>query len=312
MKDKIKKIAKLFFIFLIVCVPFFCATIVNADSGWDSDYDSGGWDSGSDWDSGSSWDSDWDSGSDWDDDYSYSSSSSSDLDFGGVMIMIFIILIIVALSSKKGNNRRHMRGPSVIPSASQYSSTNSQTSSYSDISNDEVKAILPDENLITLKNMAYKSFVDVQNAWSNFEYDKLRELCTDELYNSYVSQLETLKLKNGQNIMSDFAKMDTKIISLKEENGEIVLTVYLYVQFYDYVINSTSGEVTRGNSNIKLSNKYIMTFVKGADSKGNDDKCPSCGAPIDFNTSGECEYCHSTIVKKATKFVLSKKTNVNK
>ena len=29
-----------------------------ADSGWDSDYDSGGsWDSGSDWDSSSSWDS---------------------------------------------------------------------------------------------------------------------------------------------------------------------------------------------------------------------------------------------------------------
>lgn len=172
-----------------------------------------------------------------------------------------------------------------------------------------MKKLLPNEDLKSLKDMAYQNFIAIQNAWMNFEYDKLRELCTDELYNSYVSQLETLKLKNGQNIMSNFTVLDTKIIGANVENGNITLTVYLYVTFFDYVINTNTKEVTRGTKNAKLSNHYLMTFVKSADEE-KDIKCPNCGAKVDINTSGECPYCNSTIVKKASKFVLSKKTKV--
>ena len=56
-----------------------------------------------------------------------------------------------------------------------------------------------------------------------------------------------------------------------------------------------------------------MTFVKGAEEVSSVGKfCPHCGAPIESVTSSECEYCNSTIVTKSTKFVLSKKTNVNR
>ena len=40
---------------------------------------------------------------------------------------------------------------------------------------------------------AFENFIAIQYAWSEFKYKKLRELCTDELYNSYKSQIETLK-----------------------------------------------------------------------------------------------------------------------
>ena len=36
---------------------------------------------------------------------------------------------------------------------------------------------------------AYKIFIDVQTAWMNFDYDKLRELVTDDLYNMYLHYL---------------------------------------------------------------------------------------------------------------------------
>ena len=56
---------------------------------------------------------------------------------------------------------------------------------------------------------------------------------------------------------------------------------------------------------IKCENGHFYDDVKY-------EKCPHCGAPVEFVTSGKCEYCNSTIVKKASKFVLSKKTNVNR
>ena len=41
--------------------------------------------------------------------------------------------------------------------------------------------VMPGNTLSSLKTMAYDNFLKVQKAWMNFEYDKLRELCTDEL-----------------------------------------------------------------------------------------------------------------------------------
>ena len=80
----------------------------------------------------------------------------------------------------------------------------------------------------------------------NFEYDRLRSLCTDELYNSYLSQLDTLKLKHGQNIMHNFECLDTKITNIEEVNNEIVLTVFMCVEFYDYVINTKTNKIISG------------------------------------------------------------------
>jgi len=46
----------------------------------------------------------------------------------------------------------------------------------------------------------------------NLDYEALSKLCTNELYNFYKADLEVLKLKNGQNIMSDF-NLQTIIIN---------------------------------------------------------------------------------------------------
>ena len=301
MIDKIKKYLKFLFIVLAICLPLMLIPVVKADSGWDSDYDSGGsWDS--DWDSGSSWDSDWDSGSSWssDDDWDSDGSSSS----GGMGIIGFLIFVSIFYFVIKAEidriNRRNGYGSNSLGSGSLYQ----------DVTNEKITALLPNETVDSLKIIAYDTFIAVQNAWMDFDYDKLRELCTDELYNSYVSQLKTLKIKYCKNVMKSFVKHDIKITDIKKVNDSISINVYLYVEFYDYVINEKTKSITRGSSNMKISNRYMMTFVKG-DTK-NEDKCPNCGADIKANVSGVCEYCNSTIVKKPNTFVLSKKTNLNK
>ena len=134
-------------------------------------------------------------------------------------------------------------------------------------------------------------------------------MCTDELAESYISQLDTLKLKNGKNVMSDFNPIDIKITSAKLENDLISVVVYANITFYDYVINEKTGEVIRGNKSRKVNNHYLMTFVVANESI---TKCPGCGAELKMNTSGVCEYCRMKIVKNASDFVLSKKTNINR
>ena len=283
MKKKFKSL-----ICILLCIFAMVTTLnVKADSGWDSSYDSGG----SSWSSSSS---SWSSSSD------YSSSYSGEADADDI---IFVVLAIFIFANSL---------LFYIFYGSKATSPTTRNYRYNDISLEGLQKYLPSKTLEQVKKDVFTRFVNIQDAWMNFDYDALREYCTDELYNTYVSQLETLKLKNGQNIMSDYQNLDMKITDITSENNVVSLTVYAEIRFHDYVINAKTNEVTRGSKDRLMTNHYLMTFViKKGDAKSIKN-CPSCGAPFEHNASGICEYCGSTIIKEADELVLSKKTNINR
>ena len=284
-----KYIKKLSIFILLAIISLTTVFYVKADSGWDSDY-GGGSDFG-----GSSWDS---SGS-----YGSDGGSVSDEEFiivMCIMIPVIIILIIAIYKQRKTmviNNNSHL-----------FDHNNTDNTSYQNVSDNDYNnyfTISKEE----LKNKINKHFIDVQESWMNFNYDDLRKLCTDELYNQYKTQLETLKLKNEQNIMSDFNVKEVSIYNIKKVNNITEISVYLDIKFRDYVINTNSNKVVRGNKKIYFNNSYELTFVMS-----NKDKlinCPSCGAPIEVISSNVCPYCKNTIVQTSEELVLSKKKIVS-
>ena len=98
MKEKLKKI--LIITLLLLIGTGIISNSVKADSGWDSDYDSGSWDSGSDWDSG--WDSDYDSS--WSGG-SYYGGSGGSFSSGISTIVIAVIIIIIVFSMTNNKNK---------------------------------------------------------------------------------------------------------------------------------------------------------------------------------------------------------------
>ena len=281
---------------------------IEADSGWDSSYDSGGsWDSGSDW-GGSSWDNDYDYDYDYDYDNDYSGGSSSGGSYSGdidvkiaalVIGGVFLFVIISFVVSMLKMITRTMN--SVAKTAQHFSIKNKQ------ISLEEANAVISHFNIEEFNFKAYQIFYDVQMAWMDFDYDKLKDLLTDELYNNYVMQLDTLKLKNHKNTMKGFELIETRLSNLKEENDKYIAEVYLQVKFYDYVENIKTGMILRGTPNRKLNNIYKLTFIRTKDESNNINECPRCGAPVEGNSTGICEYCKSKLVNDNYNWVMSKK-----
>ena len=282
-------------IVLVICVLSIGLTFsVRADSGWDGGYDGGGY-SGGGYSGG--WDSYYDT--DWGSDSSSGSWNLSGLPEDpplSTKIIVGLSLITLAIliwsTTLRSSKKDYSKGDS-----------------YYDISDVELQKYLPDMTVSKLKEILFKDFVDIQDAWMNFDYDKLRELCSDELYNSYVAQLDALKLKNGKNVMSGYTEIKSAITSIKDEAGVLAVKVYLIASFKDYVIDTKTEEVIRGNKKGFVINHYIMTFVKGKDEIAT--KCPNCGAELKDSASSVCEYCRATISKTTYNFVLSKKTCVN-
>ena len=149
-----------------------------------------------------------------------------------------------------------------------------------------------DETIKSLSDKLFDVFTDVQMAWMNFEYDKLEELCGDELATSYIQELEVLKAKHGQNVIHDFDLKDLQIVRIGKVSGGIRIEVHMMVSFYDYVIDTTNNEVIRGSKKRKLTNHYRLMFVKGNE---RIVKCPKCGGEFVANSSTNCPYCRTFV-----------------
>ena len=138
----------------------------------------------------------------------------------------------------------------------------------------------------------------------NFDYDNLKKYTTDELYNTYKSQLVALGVKKQKNIMKDFVLKDFEITNMETNSNIISLTVRMIIECFDYVVDENNITL-RGNSHKKVRYDYEMIFIKGMSK--NKNKCPNCNAPLEESNRNECPYCNSVIISKNYNWVLSKK-----
>ena len=291
----LKKCGWLLASILLVFTCFFAVpTFVHADSGWDSDYGGSDW-GGSDWDSGS----DWSSSSDWDYDYdSGSSSSHSGSGDGSVVAFIFIawvvIMFIIVYYSARSNQN--------------YGARRDKEKELQNIGDEDalVQKFFPMLTEKALLNVLVQKFISVQNAWENFDYPALEELCTKELYETYKSDLEILHAKGQKNVMSDFKTEAADLSDIQEENGLVTVSIYLHMSFHDYVINEKTGDIVYGDKNFIHHNQYNIDFVV---SKYFGSKCPNCGAKLEGEA--KCPYCASPISNMYKDFMMSKKSKIS-
>lgn len=172
------------------------------------------------------------------------------------------------------------------------------------------KQILEKHNLNEEKivNNLYDSYVKVQEAWSKFDYETLKQELSNELYNTYVNELEVLKSKEQTNIMYGFQFVSGYVKGIEEKNNIITtMDIYLKVRLHDFVVDKNMN-VVRGNKENLIEIGYIISIVY---EKSDINNCPNCGAKLDFTNEGECSYCKTKIIKPAGKFVICQKKAVD-
>ena len=287
---------------------------VGADSGFDSSYDSGG----SDWDSGSSWDSD-----------SGSGGGDGDPRVEGLMfISLGAVVLYYVLAAKVFKFKDILKFPlwyrigykslifliiyllldlDVLIGAIVFyiiirigmKTSNNKMNKYTKPIKRKIVEGIDSEKVVS---DAFENYKDLQIAWMNFDYDRIKELVSDEMYNMYTNQLETLKIKNQQNVMSDIEFIEGYVTDYKKVNNKETIKVYMSVSCYDYIINTKNNMTVRGNKNRKLTLTYILTFERNVEIV---KQCPQCGADVENLT--ECDYCKSKIVNNHDKLKMTKK-----
>lgn len=157
------------------------------------------------------------------------------------------------------------------------------------------KLIEEDKNFSEAKFKAKVDNMFIQTYTSVMKQDlsKVEHFLSEEMLNKYNEKIQKLKSKNYMQIYDELNVSDTNIISIQEYENKYIITVSLLTKYLDYLIDKNTRNYISGNRNVRTERRVKITLskIKNAKKFGQARTCDGCGANMDLNKSGVCEYC---------------------
>ena len=179
---------------------------------------------------------------------------------------------------------------------------------FPDISDYEA-ASLQTGSIDEFKNLMISKVIDIEHAYSDFDYNRLKELCTVKQYIKFSNEMKALQKKGHKSIIADFDVKDSKVYSVNPSKNEILASIVFTADVQDFVVDST-GKLKSGE-NKKVTKVYMVDFVKDATGEEIIHNCPNCGAGLEDANSSVCKYCAGVIERKNKDWVLASFNKVN-
>lgn len=226
--------------------------------------------------------------------------------FGHPVILIIVIIVVIILFKKFGSDMAELED---------WNPLEDETAAAVNLGRADLsvlKAGDPDFSEDQFTSFVNNMFLQLQEAWQEKDWKKVRPFESDELFNTHNKQLQEYIDNGTTNVIDEVAILRTYISGYRESGDKEVLEVYLKCRLKDYIINDDNKKVIEGDPDDEITMEYLMTMArkKGVKTKVTEHtsvtRCPNCGASISINASGECEYCDSVVSNGDFDWVLTK------
>ena len=146
------------------------------------------------------------------------------------------------------------------------------------------------EKFITYANNV---FVQIHVAIITKELDKIKHFVSSNVYDELSVKVNQLTQKGLTQMYDELNVKDSYIIGIEETENYYEIKVQLISRYMDYQIDKTTRQYKSGNNQSRVEKTHILTFQKkkNAQVEGMSRTCPGCGASVNANSSGVCEYC---------------------
>lgn len=244
------------------------------------------------------------------------SSGDSDISLGTLVVIIIVIFIIIAISKAKDKKVTKM-DDEVVPTYT-VGNQNLTMENHDDEVSRRIKEHDKEFDIEEFKAFAKTTFIKLQNAWTERDWEKVRVLESDKLFEQHKAQLQGYIDNNQINVIERIMVNEAHLYNFTQVQGKDTLTIDLKTRMADYIIDASTKKVIRGDKFKETYHIYRLTFVKTEKTKATEgeeidkkeDKatkttnCPNCGAPTEITSTGRCPYCHSVITTKEYDWVL--------
>ena len=157
---------------------------------------------------------------------------------------------------------------------------------------------------------AQTMFFTIQQAWMECKPEMSRAVMADGLAQQTAMQLDEYKRDNRLNRLDGLTVSDASIVGAHSDSMYDTITVRFSAASADYDVDANSGRFVKGSRDVQpWTEDWIFQRSSGAVTKPEGlltHKCPNCGAPINVNAQGMCEYCKQQVMSGKYDWVLTR------
>ena len=159
-----------------------------------------------------------------------------------------------------------------------------------------------------IKNIFIKLLVGIM---SN-DLKDIKHYLSEEVYNKYQKEIDNNISNNEIHCYDELNVKDLTIDKVEKDDKYEIIYVTLISRYMDYYIDSDSLEYKRGVADHRIEESHTLVFKKLLEVGDRPAviKCPGCGANLDVNNTGVCNYCGTIHSAESYDYVLYEVTNL--
>ena len=157
------------------------------------------------------------------------------------------------------------------------------------------------------KSKVENEFVQIKLSMVTGKTERIHHFVTDEIYNKIIAKVNDDINNNRIQIYDELNVANVQIVNIQELEDCFEIEVNVTSRALEYFIRRDNRKFLSGNNSYRIekSNKLIFRKNKNVLDLGNARKCPSCGANMDINKNGICEYCGSVFTLQKYDWVIT-------
>ena len=160
----------------------------------------------------------------------------------------------------------------------------------------------------TLEHRIRLVFQEFHAGWVARDPARVRPFVSDNLFQSQLYWIDLYRNAHCINRTDGSQILRLELASATTDAYYDAVTVRLYATGLDFTV-SEDGRLLSGSQSLPRAYSEYWTMIRGAQKKKTDKgerQCPSCGAPLKINMTGNCEYCAVKVTSGEYDWVLSR------
>jgi predicted lipid-binding transport protein (Tim44 family) len=125
-----------------------------------------------------------------------------------------------------------------------------------------IKMSDPSFNETSFNDNVMDMFFKIQAAWMNRNLSSVKSLLTDEMRDTFQSDIDSLLSSKKINHLENIAVRSVEITEAWQESEQDYITALIYANILDYTVDEKSGEVVNGSKTEPTKFEEYWTFTR--------------------------------------------------
>ncbi len=171
---------------------------------------------------------------------------------------------------------------------------------------EELQKLEPSFTESMFKTKVDNIFVLMLNSIMFRDIERVSSSLGETLREEVSTRIENLKANNEIQMYDELNVKHTEIKKVEILEDRYRIEVLLTSRYMDYKLDNSTKKLKSGDNSRRVEKSNFLVFEEKRKHKslGIAAKCPNCGAPIDYNKTGVCEYCKQQMPKEDYDWVL--------